>query len=109
MNKELIMYSRTSGCPLVSSAKRVLQQNAIAYREIYIDRDDEARQRVLAWTGFLAVPTLVVAEADSSLPLEEPTPLPTGSSPRGIDRGMMLTEPSDQQLLDWLRKHDFMR
>ncbi|MBZ0297451.1 MAG: glutaredoxin family protein [Anaerolineae bacterium] len=99
------MYTRTSGCPLVSSAKRVLQQNHITYREVFIDRDEAARQRVLDWTGFQAVPTLVVSDEGSTLPLEPPTELAKGISPRGIDRGAMITEPNDQQLIDWLRKH----
>lgn len=105
MKKELIMYTRTSGCPLVSSAKRVLQQNGITYREIFIDRDEAARQRVLDWTGFQAVPTLVISESGGVVPLSTPPALPKGSSPRGIDRGDMITEPNDQQLIDWLRKH----
>jgi glutaredoxin len=104
--KALVMYSRTSSCPFVSVAKRVLDGGGIAYQEIYIDRDPEARQRVLDWTGFLSVPTIIVSE-DGILPIEEPEPLPKGSSPRGIDRGAMITEPSIIQLKDWLTRHGF--
>lgn len=108
MAKELVMYTRTLGCPLVSLAQRVLRQQAIPYREIFIDKDPQARERVLVWTGFLAVPTLIVTENSDYLPQEDPAPLPRGSSPRGIDRGAMITEPNEQQLIDWLRKHTFL-
>ena len=71
---ELVMYSRTFGCPFISVAKRVLSDYALAYREIYIDKDMAARARVQDWTGFLSVPTLVVAEAGSDLPYAPPRP-----------------------------------
>ncbi len=108
MTKELVMYSRTYGCPFVALATRILQQENIPYREVYIDKDMQARERVLRWTGFLSVPTLVVSENGSGLPLVEPEPLPPGTSPRGIDRGAMITEPGSDELLAWLRKHGFI-
>jgi glutaredoxin len=106
--KDLVMYTRTSGCPFVSLAKRVFSEYGIAYREIYIDKDSEARARVLHWTGFLAVPTLVLANRGEVLPYEEPAPLPRGASPRGINRGAMLTEPNRDDLIAWLREHDLL-
>jgi hypothetical protein len=75
---------------------------------MFIDRDPDARQRVLDWTGFLSVPTLVVAEAGETLPYEEPAPLAKGSSPRGIDRGSMITEPGNEELAKWLLHHGFI-
>jgi glutaredoxin len=105
MTKELVMYTRTIGCPYVSVARRVLQQQNIPYREVFIDQDRDARDRVLRWTGFLSVPTLIVTQNGDDVPMEEPVPLPTGSSPRGIDRGAMITEPSAEQFLAWLQKH----
>jgi glutaredoxin len=107
-NHELIMYSRSVGCPTVAIARRVLNEHAIPYREIHIDKDPAALDRVLAWTGFKAVPTLVIAPAGSVLPVEEPEPLPPGASPRGIDRGYMLTEPGTVQLEDWLTRHQLI-
>lgn len=104
-DKELVMYSRSYGCPFVSTAKRVLEQYNVPYREIMIDRDSTAKQRVLDWTGFLSVPTMVVANSGEDLPYTDVSPLPKGDSPRGIDRGPMLTEASSQQVEDWLRKH----
>lgn len=102
------MYSRTAGCPYVTLAKRVLGDYALSYQEVFIDKDPQARQRVLDWTGFLAVPTIVVSHNGDGLPVQEPTPLPKGMSPRGIDRGDMITEPTLQQLVAWLEKHQFV-
>ncbi len=108
MAKELVMYLRTSSCPFVSLAKRVLNDYAVPYREVNIDQDDGARGRVLSWTGFMSVPTLVVAEAGAVLPYEPPAPLPAGSSPRGVDRGTMITEPSLEEFTQWLLRHGFI-
>ncbi|MBL8130723.1 MAG: glutaredoxin family protein [Anaerolineae bacterium] len=102
------MYSRTFGCPFISVAKRVLADHAVAYREIMIDKNPEAKQRVLDWTGFLSVPTLIVAAEGEDLPVEPPLPLARGTSPQGIDRGVMITEPSFDQLERWLAKHGFI-
>ncbi|MEM9953402.1 MAG: glutaredoxin family protein [Chloroflexota bacterium] len=107
-NKELVMYSRTFGCPYVSIAKRVLEQYNVPYREIMIDKDADAKQRVLDWTGFLSVPTMVIANQGDDLPYTDVTPLEQGKSPRGIDRGPMLTEASTEQVEAWLRKHDLI-
>lgn len=108
MQKELVMYSRTLGCPFVRIARRVLDQYDITYREIFIDKDPIARQRVRDWTGYLSVPTLIITEPGGVLPIREPKPLPPGTSPQGIDRDTMLTEPRDQQLIAWLQKHGFI-
>lgn len=108
MTKHLVMYSRTTGCPFITVAKRVLDDYGISYEEIFIDKDMDARQRVLTWTGFLSVPTLVAATDGSSLPYIEPSPLPTGASPRGINRGAMITEGSVDQLKDWLVQNGFL-
>ncbi len=109
MPQELVMYTRTSTCPWVSLACQVLKENNLPFREINIDRDPAARERLLGWTGFLSVPTIVIAGPGSDLPLKPPAPLPAGASPRGIDRGMMITEPDAQQLTGWLRAHGFLK
>lgn len=101
---ELVMYSRTSPCPFISLARRVLEQEGVHYRELYIDQDKSVEKRVLEWTGFLSVPTLVIAKHGDDLPIEPPMPLVKGASPRGIDRGAMITEPGEEQLIQWLRR-----
>ncbi len=108
MAKEIVMYLRTSPCPFVTTAKRVLNEHALDYREVFIDKDADARQRVLDWTGFLSVPTIIIAEPGEILPPETPAPLAKGASPRGIDRGIMIAEPSFQELETWLHKHGFI-
>ncbi len=105
---ELVMYTRTRPCPYVRTAKRVLERENVPYREIYIDEDETMKQRVLDWTGFQSVPTLVVARPGEDVPYEDPAPLAPGSSPKGIDRGSMITEPGEIKLENWLRKHGFI-
>lgn len=105
---DLIMYSRSTGCPFVSLAKRILDDYAVDYVELFIDQDAEARQRVRDWTGYLSVPTLVVAPAGALHPVTEPEPLEKGKSPRGIHRGPMITEPSAKQLTAWLKDYGFI-
>jgi glutaredoxin len=108
MAKQLVMYSRTTGCPFITVAKRVLDDHALSYHEIFIDKDMEARHRVQEWTGFLSVPTLIVAEAGEVLPYAMPAPLPSGASPRGINRGTMITEGNIEQLEVWLTQNGFI-
>ncbi len=105
---ELLMYSRSYGCPYITVAKRVLSDHAIAYREIHIDKDADAKARVVEWTGFQSVPTIIVTTPDGILPLSPPSPLAKGASPRGIDRGAMITEAGMDELERWLRKHGFI-
>lgn len=107
-NKRLLMYSRTFGCPYISVAKRVFDQYNISYDEVYIDQDTTARQRVLDWTGFLSVPTIIITKLDDDLPYEPPAHLPQGESPRGINRGSMITEANQAELIEWLHQHGFI-
>ncbi len=107
-DKELVMYVRNSYCPYVAKARRVLERHNIACREIPIDDDPVAEQRVVEWTGFKSVPTIIVARPGEDLPIEPPAPLEPGASPRNIDRGSMITEPSEEGLIHWLRKHGFV-
>lgn len=107
-NKEIVMYSRSYGCPFMTIAKRVLEEYKIPYRELYIDKDEVAKQRVLEWTGFLSVPTIIVAHIGEDVPYTDFTSLEKGASPRGIDRGPMLTEGNTAQVEDWLQKHGFI-
>ncbi len=103
------MYSRSMGCAFITTAKQVLDDYGLPYREILIDRDEPARQRVLQWTGFLSVPTLVIADPGTDLPYRDPLPLPAGASPRGVHRGSMITEPSADQLAAWLAENGFIQ
>jgi glutaredoxin len=108
MDKELVMYHRTSGCPYVTIARKVLQQNGIPYREILWDKNPEAERYIRETTGFLPAPTLVVTNPGEDNPYESPAELKPGKSPRGIDRGAMISEPNARQLTNWLKKHGFI-
>lgn len=108
MTAELVMYNRRKPCPWVVVAVQTLQLHGIAWREVLIDEDDAARRRLLDWVGFLSVPTLIVAAPGSDLPLEEPAALAAGTSPRGIDRGSMITEPGMAQLSAWLQRNGLL-
>lgn len=107
-SKTLIMYSRSYGCPYITIAKRVLDREQVPYRELLIDRNPVFEKRVVEWTGFRSVPTLVVANAGEELPCEPPAPLERGASPRGVNRGSVLSEASDAELMAWLRQHGFV-
>jgi glutaredoxin len=106
--KEIVVYARSTYCPYQARANRVFARYGLKPREILIDLDDQALARVLNWTGFRSVPTIVVARLGEDLPYEEPAPLPKGDSPRGIDRGSMITEAGEEELTAWLVKHGFV-
>jgi len=108
MYRVLIMYSRSIPCPFVTLAKRVLNDHHVPYEELFIDRDAALKADVVAWTGFQSVPTLVVAQPGSRTPCTAFTALAPGASPRGIDRGPMITEPNSAELLAFLQRHGFV-
>ena len=103
--RHLVMFVRRNFCPYVGIARHVLDELGVPYREIDIDADLAAREQVIEWTGFLSVPTLVVAEMGEVVPFEPPVHLPRGHSPRGIDRGSIITEAGESELARWLEKH----
>ena len=105
MRKELVMYSRSTGCPSVRVARRILEDQNVPYREIFIDEDPQAGARLQVWTGFLSVPTLVVTRPGEDVPIDEPEAIAQGHSPRGINRGSMISEPNAGQLTTWLQQH----
>lgn len=105
VRKELVMYSRSTGCPFITLARRVLEEHQVAYREIMIDQDSTASRRVEAWTGYRSVPTLIIAAEGEDQPITEPESIDQSHSPRGINRGSMITEPNIDELIAWLSQH----
>jgi len=108
MDKEILVYTRSLFCPYQRRADRVFERYNLTPRSILIDQDPEAEARVIGWTGFKSVPTIVVVRPGELLPYEEPAPLEVGASPRGIDRGSMITEATEEQLVEWLLRHGFI-
>ena len=82
-----------------------VKQHPVEYVEFDIAGDREAFANVLSWTGHASVPTLVIAEDDSFEPVHPPKSLPDKRSPRGADRGTMLSEPNPGQIAAFLRRH----
>jgi len=108
MEKEIVMYVRTSYCPLVALARDIMQRYTVPYREINIDDDTLFAARVKEWTHHYSVPTIIITNPGEETPHEDFLPRPTEWSIKGYDRGSMITEPNNQQLEDWLHKHDFL-
>ncbi len=106
--KQLVVYIRGNFCPDVRRTREFLEKNDIPHKLIDAGADTAARDKVVAWTGFLSFPTLVIAEGDSLEPCEPPMPLKPGQSPRDVDRGTMLTEASTPVLEKFLRRHGFL-
>ena len=108
MTQELVMYVRSFYCPNVALARDVLQRYKIPCREINVDGSPQLKTRLKAWTGFHSVPTLILANPGEDVPHTDFSPIPAGQSPRGVDRGPMITEPNNKQLENWLYKHDLL-
>lgn len=106
MSRRLVVYM-SPWCGNSLDTQRALGEWGIPVTYVNIKEDRAAAAKVRAWTGFESVPTLVIAEEDSLEPFEPPAALASGSSPRGIDRGSMLTEATRPQLSTWLAKHGF--
>ena len=104
MDKELIVYARTAFCPDVMRAVRFLDKNNIPYRRIDVDRDEQAGEFVESLLGHRSVPTLVVANKGETTPFEAPAPL-EGRNARSVDRGTVITEPSDEALSRFLERN----
>lgn len=54
-----MMYT-TDPCGFCRSAKSLLEARAIAYEEIDVARDPEGRQRLLALTGQMTFPQIII-------------------------------------------------
>jgi hypothetical protein len=107
-NKEIVMYSQAAYSPFAALARDVFIRYNIPFREIDVNTNAAIVNQLKDWTGQLSIPTIIVAAPQSDLPFEPPTPLEAGQSPRGMDRGSLISEPNNQQLENWLHKHGFL-
>jgi glutaredoxin len=101
MAKRLVAYI-SPWCYNCSDTRAALKTWGVPADFVDIEKDAAAARRVLTWTGYRSVPTLLIAEEGSLEPCEAPAPLALGASPNGIDRGSILTEPTRAQLRAWL-------
>ena len=106
--KRLVVYCRDAYCPDQARARQLLDKWGIAYEEVNISRDPQAAKRVQEWNKHLGVPTLIVAEEGSLEPITPPTPLVPGQRTRDLNRGPLISEPSENGLRDFLRQHGLM-
>jgi glutaredoxin len=107
MAKQLVVYVSTY-CYNCTDTRQALKEWGVPATFIDVKRDGQAAARVRGWTGFDSVPTLVMAEEGSLEPFEPPADLGRGASPRGVDRGPMLTEPTRAELRAWLVKNGLL-
>lgn len=107
-DKELVVYVRGGFCPDISRARRLLERWQVPYREVNVSKDGMAEQRCQAWNHCLAMPVIVVAHPGEDTPIEPPTPLEPGRSPRDVDRGTMISEASEAGLQTFLERHGFL-
>ena len=55
MSNEVIVYS-TNTCPYCDMMKSFLQQNQISFKEVNVQEDQEAAQKLVETTGQMGVP-----------------------------------------------------
>jgi glutaredoxin len=107
MSKRVVVYM-SPWCYTSKDTQSALNEWGVPAMFINIKEDPAAAARVRGWVGFESVPTIVIAEGENVEPFETPAPLTPGSSPRGVDRGSMMTEATRNQLRAWLVKHEFL-
>lgn len=48
---EVIIYTKSTGCPYCVTAKKLLEREGLAYQEIKIDEDPEKRDEMIQRSG----------------------------------------------------------
>lgn len=104
---DLVLYGRQFGCLDQIRAAGWLDEHGVAYRFVDIGANEQAAFRLEQWVGYQSVPTFVIANPGTVVPVEPPDEL-NGRRPRGLDRGTMITEPSIDQLAAFLLQHDLV-
>jgi glutaredoxin len=107
MSRQIVVYM-SPWCSSSSDTKRALSEWGVDATFINIKEDRAAAARLREMVGFESVPTVVVVDAGCVEPCEPPAPLQKGSSPRGVDRGSLITEATRVQLRNWLVKQGLL-
>lgn len=104
---QLLMFTRTGGCPDQAAAYRHLAEFKVQPIELNISRDANAAQRLMDLAGCLAIPTFVAADGHNQ-PIEPPHPMERYRSVRNVDRGSIISEPTRDGLRAFLIRHGFL-
>ena len=107
MSRQVVVYM-SPWCSSSADTQRALSEWGVPATFINIKEDRAAATRLREMVGFESVPTVVLAEAGEVGPCEPPAALSKGASPRGVDRGSMITEASRVQLRSWLVKQGIL-
>ena len=107
MAKQLVVYM-SPWCGSSADTQRALKEWGVPARFVNVKEDRDAAARLRNWVGFESVPTVILADEGCVEPCEPPATLSVGVSPRGVDRGCMITEASRVQLKTWLIKNGLL-
>jgi glutaredoxin len=107
MSKQLVVYM-SPWCGSSSDTQRALSEWGVPAKFVNIKEDRDAAARLRGWVGFESVPTVLLVDEGSVEPCCPPEPLAKGMSPRGVDRGSLITEASRIQLRTWLIKNGIL-
>ncbi len=108
MSREVVVYM-SPWCSSSADTQRALAEWGVPAKFVNIKEDRAAAARLREMVGFESVPTVVLVDPGCVEPCEPPAPLAKGSSPRGVDRGSLITEASRVQLRGWLVKQGFLK
>jgi glutaredoxin len=107
MSKRVVAYV-SPWCGQSQDTRRALGEWGVPCEFVDVKADRAAAARLREWVGFESVPTVIIADGESTEPFEPPAPLRPGGSPRGVDRGSLITEASRAELRAWLVKHGLL-
>jgi len=108
MTRQVVVYM-SPWCSSSQDTQRALKEWGVPATFINVKDDRSAAIRLRGLVGFESVPTVVLVENGGTDPCEPPTDLPTGKSPRGVDRGSIITEATRMQLRSWLVKQGLLQ
>lgn len=107
MSREVVVYM-SPWCSSSSDTQRALAEWGVPAKFINVKEDRGAAVRLREMVGFESVPTVVLVETGCVEPCEPPAALAKGASPRGVDRGSLITEATRVQLRTWLVKQGIL-
>lgn len=108
MAKRLVVYTRAITCADQTRVRKLLAEWKVTCQEVNCSNDPEALERMRNWNGHLGVPTLVITEEGSVLPIAEPAARPADRSTRDCNRGTLISEPSEEGLREFLLQHGLL-